>query len=174
MKQAFFASLFCLLMTPALAEGFGVLPDQYGRLLQLMKSKGLFETYSHSCKTEDDKTGYRCADRLDGIVVVYSAENENTRINAVTVGSSPENSQKASSLAATATLSLNAKFAALPEGSPAGQKMFLGLMREIQGKMDSIFVRGGSDVSMTNDAMLLFMLNNDKDMAIVRVVPRTK
>jgi hypothetical protein len=129
------------------------MPDQYGRLLQLMKSKGLFETYAHSCKTDGDKTEYRCSDRLDGIVVVYSADNEKTRINSVTVGSSPEDSQKASSLAATAALSLNAKSIALPQGSPIGQKMFLGMIREIQGKMDSIFVRGGSDVSMTNDSM---------------------
>jgi len=153
---------------------FGVLPDQYSRVLQLMKAKGLFDSYKHSCEMQSDGTGYKCEDRLDAILVWYYADNKETKINAITIGCLPDNTDRAAAIAATAALSLNAKFQSLPNESPIGTKTFRSLHDEIQAKLESVFVSGGSDLQLTKDAMLMFMANNNKDMTIVRVVPLEK
>jgi hypothetical protein len=76
MKTVLKITLFAvvvLLAAPVAHTGglFGVMPDQYSRVLQLMKAKGLFSSYNHSCEMQSDGTGYRCADHLDTIIVVY-------------------------------------------------------------------------------------------------------
>jgi hypothetical protein len=90
------------LISASTKDGFGVIPDQYNRVLQLIKAKGVFNSYTHSCEMQSDGTGYRCEDHLDKIVVVYHADNEKAQINSVTVGALPENTDRAAALAATA------------------------------------------------------------------------
>jgi len=162
-----------LLAAPVAHAGglFGVMPDLYSRVLQLMKAKGLFDSYTHSCEMQSDTTGYRCEDRLDRIVVVYYADNEKTRINSVTVGAPPEDTEHAAAIAAVAALSLNAKYLSLPAESPTAVKIFRSLQVEIQKKMERVFVSGGSDIDMTKETMFMYLLNNNKDMALVRVTP---
>lgn len=70
-------------------RGFDVLPDQYSRLLQLLKANGIFNNYSHSRELQTDNTGYRCEDHLDKIVVAYWSDDEISKINNVTVGTPP-------------------------------------------------------------------------------------
>ena len=152
---------------------FNVTSEQYSRVLQLMKAKGLFDSYSHSCEMQSDGTGYRCEDHLDHIAVVYYADNETTQINSVTVGSPPENTDHAAAIAAVAALSLNTKYVSLPTASPTGESMFRALQSEIQRNMERIFIRGGSDASMTNEAMFMYFLNTKKDMSLVHVSRRT-
>ena len=151
---------------------FNVTSEQYSRGLQLMKAKGLFDSYSHSCESQSDGTGYRCEDHVDRIAVVYYADNETTRINSITVGAAPENTDRAAVIAAGIALSLNTKFVSLPTASPIVATMLLTLQSEIQRNMDRIFISGGSDVSMTNDAMFVYFLNTKKDMSIVHVTRR--
>ena len=50
--------------------------------------------------------------------------------------------------------------------------MFRALQSEIQRNMERIFIRAGSDVSMTNEAMFVYFLNTKKDMSIVHVTRR--
>jgi hypothetical protein len=40
--------------------------------------------------------------------------------------------------------------------------------------MDHVFVRGGTDLSMSKEAMFMYGLNNNKDMCLVMVTPLTK
>ena len=77
-------------------------------------------------------------------------------------------------MAAMATLSLNAKYNSIPKESPILTKFFRSLQSEIQTKLERIFVSGGSDISTTKDAMLVFQINKNKDMVLVSVVPLTK
>lgn len=144
--------MFLLSAVSAEASGFDVLPDQYSRLLQLLKAKGIFNNYSHSCELQTDNTGYRCEDHLDNIV----------------------DTAQAAAVAAMATLSLNAKYNSIPKESPIVTKLFHSLQSEIQTKLERIFVSGGSDISTTKDAMLVFQINKKKDMVLVSVVPLTK
>jgi hypothetical protein len=118
-KRAFYCAVFLMfsLISASAEDGFAVIPDQYSRVLQLMKAKGVFNSYTHSCEMQSDGTGYRCEDHLDKIVVVYHADDEKAQINSVTVGALPENTDRAAALAATAALSLNAKFQSLPPAS---------------------------------------------------------
>lgn len=176
MERAFYCAVFfmCPLISASAKDGFGVMSDQYSRVLQLMKAKGLFDSYNHSCEMQSDGTGYRCEDHLDKIVVVYYADNEKAQINSVTVGALPENTDRAASIAATAALSLNAKFQSLPPTSPTVLKIFRSLQVEIQTKMERVFVSGGSDLSATKDAMFIYALNNKRDMSLVRVTPLKK
>src|ERR1700730_3991856 len=74
---------------------FNVTSEQYSRMLQLMKAKGLFDSYSHSCEKQTDGTGYRCEDHAGHVGLAYYADNEIARINSVTVGASPENANVA-------------------------------------------------------------------------------
>ena len=152
---------------------FNVTSEQYSRMLQLMKAKGLFDSYSHSCEKQTDGTGYRCEDHAGNVVLAYYADNETARINSVTVGASPENANVAALIAAGTALSLNTKFVSLPTASPRGEAMLLALQSEIQRNMDRIFISGGSDVSVTNDAMFVYFLNTKKDMSLVNVTRRT-
>lgn len=58
---------------------------------------------------------------------------------------------------------------------PAKQQamvVFRALQSEIQRNMERIFIRGGSDASMTNEAMFVYFLNTKKDMSIVHVTRR--
>jgi hypothetical protein len=166
--------MFLLSAVSAEGPGFDVLPDQYSRLLQLLKAKGIFNNYSHSCELQTDNTGYRCEDHLDKIVVAYWSDDENSKINNVTVGTLPDNTAQAAAVAAMATLSLNAKYNSIPKESPILTKLFRSLQSEIQTKLEHIFVSGGSDISTTKDAMLVFQINKNKDMVLVSVVPLTK
>jgi hypothetical protein len=99
---------------------------------------------------------------------------EKTRINSITVGALPENTDRAAALAATAALSLSAKFQSLPSASPAGVKIFRSLQVEIQTKMEHVFVNGGSDLGATKDAMFVYLLNKNRDMSLVMVTPLKK
>ena len=103
---------------------FNVTPEQYSRVLQLMKAKGLFDSYTHSCEAQSDSTGYRCEDHVGHIAVVYYADNEITQINSITVGAAPENTDGAAAIAAVAALSLNTKFVSLPTASAIGKVCF--------------------------------------------------
>jgi hypothetical protein len=175
-ERAFYCTVFFMfsLISASAEDGFGVMPDQYSRVLQLMKAIGVFNSYTHSCEMQSDGTGYRCEDHLDKIVVVYCADNEKTQINSVTVGALPENTDRAAALAATAALSLNAKFQSLPPASPTVLKIFRSLQVEIQTKMERVFVSGGSDLGATKDAMFIYLSNNNRDMSLVRVTPLKK
>jgi|ERR1700730_9283666 len=144
---------------------FHVNHEQYSRALQMLRAKGLFSSYKHSCEMETN--GYRCEDHADGVVVVYYSDSENLNINSITIGSTPEDTELASSIAATAAFSLNAQNASLQEDA----KKLSVLRNDINSKMETVFVRGGSDISFTKYAMLMFMMNNAKDMVLVRVVP---
>ncbi len=148
--------MFLLSAVSAEGPGFNV-PDQYSRLLQLLKAKGIFNNYSHSCELQTDNTGYRCEDHLDKIVVAYWSDDENSKINNVTVGTLPDNTAQAAAVAAMATLSLNAKYNSIPKESPILAKLFRSLQSEIQTKLERIFESGGSDISTTKDAMLVLM-----------------
>ena len=163
---------FCIKSDKGMSQSFNVTSEQYSRVLQLMKAKGLFDSYSHSCEVQSDGTGYRCEDHLDNIAVVYYADNETTKINSVTIGSPPENTDHAAAIAAVAALSLNTKYVSLPTASPKGTSMFRALQSEIQRNMERIFIRGGSDASMTNEAMFMYFLNTKKDMSLVHVTRR--
>lgn len=174
MERAFYCAVFFMfsLISASAKDGFGVMPDQYSRVLQLMKAKGVFNSYTHSC--ESGGTGYRCEDHLDKIVVVYHANNEKAQINSVTVGALPENTDRGAALAPTAALSLNAKFQSLPPASPTVLKIFRSLQVEIRAKMESVFVSGGSDTGSTKDAMLIYSSNENRDMSLVMIIPLRK
>jgi hypothetical protein len=109
---------------------------------------------------------------VDHIAVVYYADNETTQINSVTVGPPPENTDHAAAIAAVAALSLNTKYVSLPTASPTGESMFRALQSEIQRNMERIFIKGGSDASMTNEAMFVYFPNTKKDMSIIHVTRR--
>jgi len=146
---------------------FHVDHEQYSRALQMMKARGLFSSYNHSCEMQTDKSGYRCEDHVDRVIVVYYSDTENANLNAITVGATPEDTELGASIATTAERSLSPQASSIQ----ADTAQFLALRNEIKTKMETIFVRGGSDISLTKNAMLMFMLNNAKDMVIVRVVP---
>jgi hypothetical protein len=161
--------MFLLSAVSAEGPGFDVLPDQYSRLLQLLKAKGIFNNYSHSCELQTDNTGYRYEDH-----VAYWSDDENSKINNVTVGTLPDSTAQATAVAAMATLSLNAKYNSIPKESPILTKLFRSLQSEIQTKLERTFVSGGSGISTTKSAMLVFQINKNKDMVLVSVVPLTK
>jgi hypothetical protein len=118
---------------------------------------------------ETDSSGYHCVDYLDEVVISFSAATE--QLNHIAVGASPANTDRAAAIAATAALSLNAKYVKLPAGSPAMTSAFRSLHNEIQQNMDRIFVRGGSDIGNTNEAVIVYSLNDAKDMVLVIIAP---
>jgi hypothetical protein len=137
-------------------------------------SQETFDDFLADHGMQSDGTGYRCVDHLDTIIVVYYAENEKTPINTVTVVASLENTEQAAAIATVVALSLNPKYLSLPTESPTGKKIFRSLQDEIQTKMEHVFVHGGSDLSMSKEAMFMYGLNNNKDMCLVMVTPLTK
>jgi hypothetical protein len=150
---------------------FPVTPEQYSRMLQLMKAKGLFSKYSHSCEMQTDGTGYLCNDSLNDISIMYYAAEESARINHIAVGANPGDTLQAASIAAVAALSLNKKYLKIQSGTPAMAAAFGTLRDIIQNNMERIFVRGGSSFDNTDGAFLLYSINNNKSMAIVAITP---
>jgi hypothetical protein len=95
-----------------------------------------------------------------------------TNLYGIFFGALPEDSAKAAGLAAMTALSLNKKFAALPE--MAREKALGKLRGNIQARLENMFVSGHGAFDDMKDAVFVYILNKSKTMTIVKVSPLAK
>lgn len=154
----------------ALSARFPFTPEQYSRTLQMMKAKGIFSKYTHSCEMQTDGTGYLCQDSLDRVSIMYYANTESDKINHIAVASDPSNIEKAASVAAFVVLSNNEKYQQISSESELTMA-FASTHNTIQKAMDRIFVVGGSSTDMIGDDFILYQLSADKSAAVASISP---